>query len=58
MALEVADVMSYTAHERLIDKMFQEYQQEPPMGYIGVTLSQVAAADRRAWKLDVRRSPR
>ena len=51
LAMEVADVMSYTAHERLIDKMFQEYQREAPMGYLGVTLSQVAAADRRAWKL-------
>ena len=51
LALEVADVMSFTAHEKLIDKMFQEYQREPPMGYVGVTLSQVAAADRKAWKL-------
>ena len=37
LASEVADVMSLTAHERLIDKMFQEYQREPLMGYISVT---------------------
>ena len=51
LALEVADVMSFTAHERLIDKMFQEYEREAPMSYMAVTLAQVAAADRRAWKL-------
>lgn len=30
LALEVADVMTYTVHEKLVDKLFQEYQQQPP----------------------------
>ena len=51
LALEVADVMTFATRERLIDKMFQEYQREAPMGYAGVTLAQIAAADRRAFKL-------
>ena len=51
LALEVADVMTFTVHEKLVDKVFQEYQREPPPGYSQVTLLQVTAADRRAWKL-------
>ena len=51
LALEVADVMTYTVHEKLVDKLFQEYQREPPMRYNQVTLGQLTAADRRAWKL-------
>ena len=43
--------MTFATRERLIDKMFQEYQREAPMGYAGVTLAQIAAADRRAFKL-------
>ena len=51
LALEVADIMTFTVHEKLVDKMFQEYQREPPMGYSQVSLKQIAEADRRAWKL-------
>ena len=51
LALEVADVMTFTIHEKLVDKLLQEYQREPPAGYSQVTLSQLTAADRRAWKL-------
>ena len=51
LAMEVADIMTYTSHEKLVDRMFQEYQREPPMGYAQVTLKQLAEADRRAWKL-------
>ena len=51
LALEVADVMTHTIHEKLVDKLFQEYQREPPAGYSQVTLAQLTAADRRAWKL-------
>ena len=38
LALEVADVMTFTVHEKLVDKLFQEYQREPPAGYNQVTL--------------------
>lgn len=51
IALELADVMTFTVHEALVDKMFQEYQREPPPGYAAVTLRQIAEADRRIWKL-------
>ena len=44
-------MMTFTIHEKLVDKLFQEYQREPPPGYSQVTLPQVTAADRRAWKL-------
>jgi len=51
LALEIADVMTYTCHEALVDKLFMEYQREPPQGYAGVSLKQVADADRRIWKI-------
>ena len=51
LALEIADAMTFTVHEKLVDKLFQEYEREPPAGYSQVILSQVTAADRRAWKL-------
>ena len=44
-------MMTYTVHEMLVDKLFQEYQREPPMDYSQVTLAQLTVADRRAWKL-------
>ena len=51
IAMEMADVMTFSIHEKLVDRMFQEYQREPPNGYAAVTLKQVAEADRRAWKM-------
>lgn len=49
--MEIADLMSFTAHEKLVEKLFTEYQREPPPGYAGTTLRQMAEADRRAWKM-------
>ena len=51
LAMEVADLMSYTTHEKLVEKLFIEYQRDPPPGYAQVSLRQVAEADRRAWKM-------
>ena len=51
IALEIADLMTFTVHELLVHKMFQEYQREPPPGYAAVTLRHIAEADRRIWKL-------
>ena len=51
LALEIADVMTYTCHEALVHKLFMEYQREPPQGYAGVSFKQVADADRRIWKI-------
>ena len=50
VAMEIADVMTMTAHETLVEKLFMEYQREPPPGYAPVTLRQLADADRRLWK--------
>ena len=51
IALELSDIMTMTVHEKLVEKLFQEYQREPPPGYAAVTLRQVADADRRMWKM-------
>ena len=51
IALEIADIMTMTVHEKLIEKLFQEYQREPPPGWAAVSLRQLADADRRMWKL-------
>lgn len=51
IALEMADVVTFTKHEKLIDKLFAEHQREPPPGYSHVSLRQVADADRRLWKI-------
>ena len=56
LALEMADVVTFTIHEKLVEKLFTEYQREPPPGYRGVTLRQMAEADRRAWKLVAEKS--
>lgn len=51
VALEIADIMTMTVHERLIEKLFMEYQREPPPGYAPVSLRQLGDADMRLWKL-------
>lgn len=54
--MEIADVMTFTHHEKLVEKLFAEYQRDPPPGYSAVTLRQVAEADRRAWKMVAEKS--
>lgn len=54
--MEIADVMSLTQHEKLVEKLFAEYQREPPPGWSQVTLRQVAEADRRCWKMIAEKS--
>lgn len=56
LAMEVADVMTFTYHEKLVEKLFAEYQRDPPPGYSAVTLRQVVEADRRAWKMIAEKS--
>ena len=56
LAMEIANLMSFTSHEKLVEKMFMEYQREPPPGYGPVTLRQLAEADRRAWKMMAEKS--
>lgn len=56
LAMEVADLMTYTVHEKLVEKLFMEYQRDPPPGYAQISLRQVAEADRRAWKMVAEKS--
>lgn len=56
LAMEVADLMTFTVHEKLVEKLFMEYQRDPPPGYPQVSLRQVAEADRRAWKMVAEKS--
>eukprot|EP00971_Amphidinium_carterae_P174731 3463363-Amphidinium_carterae.1 len=51
VAFEVADVLNFKLHETFVDKMFMEYQRDPMPGYAPVSLAQIAAADKRAFKM-------
>ena len=46
VAYDVAQAMSFTKHEELINLFFNEMQREPLEGFQRVTLEQIAAADR------------
>lgn len=43
---ELAKLMSYEQHEKLVNLLFNELQKEPLDGFRKISLSQVAAADR------------
>lgn len=45
-AYELAKLMSFEIHEKIVNHMFLELQKEPLEGFKKVTLSQIAAADR------------
>ena len=51
LSYEVAFVMKYTSHEKLINKLFLEYERDPPPGYARVSLVQLANADKKAFYL-------
>ena len=46
VAYEIARVMSFEFHERIVNLLFQELQRDPPDGFRRVSMSQVASADR------------
>eukprot|EP00971_Amphidinium_carterae_P053539 1054765-Amphidinium_carterae.1 len=50
-AMELADILTFTLHEHLVDKLFQECQRTRPPGWSGVSAHQVMQADKRAFKL-------
>ena len=50
-SFEAAMIMMLTTHEKLVNKMFQAFELEPPPGYAQVSLQQIAAADRKAFHL-------
>eukprot|EP00971_Amphidinium_carterae_P167536 3319550-Amphidinium_carterae.3 len=49
--MELEDILTFTVHGQLVDKLFQEYQRTPPPGWSGVSVHQVMQADKRAFKL-------
>ena len=46
VAYEIARVMSFEFHERIVNLLFQELQRDAPDGFRRVSMSQVASADR------------
>ncbi|CAE7222555.1 unnamed protein product [Symbiodinium sp. CCMP2592] len=51
LAMELAQLASYTVLETWVQSLFSRMQREPPAGYHSVSLSQVMAADRELFQL-------
>ena len=49
LALDMAGVMSYEVHDRLITFLFDEYMRIPHEGYAKTTVDQLHNADREIW---------
>ena len=48
---ELADVLTYTTHELFVERLFQDYLKEQPHGWAPLTLQQLLAADKKAFKI-------
>lgn len=51
LALDMAGVMSYTVHDRLVSFLFDEYMRTPIEGYARTTVDQLHCADREIWSM-------
>ena len=49
VAYEFAGLISFTAHEKYVDRLFRHMGVEPPPQYVATTLSQVLKADREVF---------
>ena len=49
LALDMAGVMSYEVHDKLVTFLFDEYMRSPPEGYAKTTVDQLHNADREIW---------
>lgn len=49
LALDFANVMSFTQHDKYVQLLFAHLNRDPPMGYNRCSVSQLLAADRAAW---------
>eukprot|EP00972_Heterocapsa_arctica_P011895 1741735-Heterocapsa_arctica.AAC.1 len=47
----MSDLMDYLVHDRLVDKLLTALLRAPPVGHRRVDLSQLARADREAFRL-------
>ncbi|CAE6922375.1 unnamed protein product [Symbiodinium sp. CCMP2592] len=51
LAMELAQLASFTVMETWVQSLFSRMQREPPAGYHSISLSQVMAADRELFQL-------
>ena len=51
LAFEMADLMQYELHEKLVDKMLASYMRLPPAGHRRVDIAQLERADKEAFRL-------
>jgi hypothetical protein len=51
LALDMAGVMSYEIHDRLVSFLVDEYMRQPIEGYGRTTVDQLHAADREIWSM-------
>ena len=49
LALDFANVMSFTSHDKYVQLLFAHLNREPPAGYNRCSVSQLLAADKSAW---------
>ena len=49
LALDFANVMSFTSHDKYVQLLFAHLNREPPSGYNRCSVSQLLAADKAAW---------
>ena len=49
LALDFANVMSFTHHDKYVQLLFAHLNRDPPSGYNRCSISQLLAADRAAW---------
>lgn len=49
LALDFANVMSFTCHDKYVQLLFAHLNREPPAGYHRCSVSQLLAADKAAW---------
>ena len=49
LALDMADVMSYEAHDKIVSLLFTEYSKEQPVGWGKVTVEQLHRTDKEIW---------
>lgn len=51
LALDQANIMTYAKHDRLTEKLLGARLDEPPHGYVRLTMKQVETADKKFWSL-------
>ena len=50
LAMDIADLMSFEMHERIVGGLLSEYLRPPPVGYSKITAEQLSRTDREIFK--------